>query len=317
MRGLEMTLYRNQLPQLSDFVFLMTAGLETELMFNQGFEIPGLGTHNLLYDPKGRAAIADFYRQFLTLAREQGTGFIIGTQTWKAHMHWAEELGATEEELRRANHDSAAFIAGLRDEFSDITEPIVLDGIIGPRGDCYAPEEEIAAHEAESYHAKQIGWLAETQVDMITAATLNQTDEAIGIVRAAQRFDLPVIISFTLETDGNLQTGQSLKDAIYAVDEATGSGAAYFMVNCTHPEHFAHLFEDSDWSHRIRGVFCNASRKSHAELEASNTLDDGNPVEFGQQHKAMRDRSPWLNVFGGCCGCDIRHVTEIAHALEL
>ncbi len=312
-----MALYRNQLPQLSDSVFLMAAGLETELIFNQGFEIPGFGTHVLLYDPEGRAAIADIYRQFLTLAREQGTGFIIGTQTWKAHMHWAEELGATEEELHQANHESAAFIAGLRDEFSDIKEPIVLDGIIGPRGDCYAPDEEIAAHEAENYHAKQIGWLAETEVDMITAATLNQTDEAIGIVRAAQAFDLPVVISFTLETDGNLQTGQSLKDAITTVDEATDSGTAYFMVNCTHPVHFAHLFEDSDWSHRIRGVFCNASRKSHAELEASDTLDDGNPVEFGQQHKAMRDRSPWLSVFGGCCGCDIRHVTEIAQALEL
>ncbi len=196
-----------------------------------------------------------------------------------------------------------------------MTKPIVLDGILGPRGDCYAPEEEIAAVEAEKYHAKQIGWLAETEVDMITAATLNQTDEAIGIVRAAQAVDLPVVISFTLETDGNLQTGQSLKDAIVAVDEATDSGAAYFMVNCTHPEHFAHLLEDKAWARRIKGVFCNASRKSHAELEASDTLDDGNPVEFGEQHKAMRDRSPWMNVFGGCCGCDIRHVTEIAHAL--
>ena len=113
----------------------------------------------------------------------------------------------------------------------------------------------------------------------------------------------------------NLQTGQSIKDAIVVVDEATDSGAAYFMVNCTHPDHFAHLLEDRDWAHRIKGVFCNASRKSHAELEASDALDDGNPVEFGEQHKAMRDRSPWINVFGGCCGCDIRHVTEIAHAL--
>lgn len=310
-----MALYRNQLPQLSDTIFLMPAGLETDLIYNQGFEIPGFATHILLKDPKGRNAIANYYRQYLALAREQNTGIVLGTQTWKAHMHWAGEQGATEEELHQANHESAAFIAGIRDEFSDIAKPIVLDGIVGPRGDCYAPEEEIAAFEAEEYHAKQIGWLAETEVDMITAATLNQTDEAIGIVRAAQAVDLPVVISFTLETDGNLQTGQSLADAIVAVDEATDSGAAYFMVNCTHPDHFAHLLEDRAWARRIKGVFCNASRKSHAELEASDTLDDGNPVEFGEQHKAMRDRSPWINVFGGCCGCDIRHVTEIAHAI--
>ena len=243
-------------------------------------------------------------------------GIILSTFTWKAHMHWAEEQGATEEELRQANHDSVAFIARLRREFSDMAKPILLAGIVGPLGDCYAPEENVAAREAEEYHAKQIGWLAETDVDMITAATINQAEEAIGIVRAAQSVDLPVVISFTLETDGNLQTGQSLKDAILNVDEATNSGAAYFMVNCTHPDHFSHLIEDRAWAHRIKGVSCNASRKSHAELEASDTLDDGNPVEFGELHKALREKSPWMHVFGGCCGCDIRHVTEIAHVLN-
>ncbi len=230
-------------------------------------------------------------------------------------MHWAGDLGATEEELKEANHDSVALIAGLRDEFSDNAKPIVLDGAIGPRGDAYAPEEEVPAHEAEEYHAKQIGWLAETEVDMVTGWTLTHSDEAIGIVRAARAVDLPVVISFTLETDGNLPMGQSLEEAIVAVDEATESGAAYFMVNCVHPDHFSHLLEDRDWSRRIRGIFCNASRKSHAELNESDTLDDGDPVELGELHKAMRDRMPWLNVFGGCCGCDLRHVTEIAHAL--
>ncbi len=310
-----MAIYRNELPQLSGDLFLMDAGLETDLMFNHGIEIPGFATHTLLSDPKGRDAIANYSRRFLTLALEQDAGFILGSQTWKAHMHWAGDQGATEEELHEANRDSVAFIAGLRSEYSDKAKPIVLDGVIGPRGDAYAPEKEITAHEAEKYHAKQIGWLAETEVDMITAYTLTQSNEAIGIVRAARAADLPVVVSFTVETDGNLPSGQSLKDAIVAVDEATESGAAYFMVNCAHPDHFSHVLEDRDWSHRIHGICCNASRKSHAELDESETLDDGNPVEFGEQHKAMRDRLPWLNVFGGCCGCDLRHVTEIAHAL--
>ena len=311
-----MSLYHKQILQLEDTIFLMPAGLETDLIYNQGIEIPGFATHLLLKDPKGLNALANNYRQFLALASKKNMGIILGTFTWKAHMHWAEEQGATEEELRQANHDSVAFIARLRREFPDMAKPILLNGIIGPLGDCYAPEEDVAAREAEEYHAKQIGWLAETDVDMITAATINQTEEAIGIVRAAQSVDLPVVISFTLETDGNLQTGQSLKDAILNVDEATNSGAAYFMVNCTHPDHFSHLIEDRAWAHRIKGVSCNASRKSHAELEASDTLDDGNPVEFGELHKALHKKSPWMHVFGGCCGCDIRHVTEIAHALN-
>jgi homocysteine S-methyltransferase len=310
-----MTSYRNQLPQLSGDFFLADAGLETDLIFNHGIEIREFAAHTLLPESKGRDALASYLRGFLTLAHERQVGFILDSQTWKAHMHWAEDLGTTDEELRQANRDSIAFIAALRDEFSGNAKPVVLNGVIGPRGDAYAPETQVATDEAEAYHAKQIGWLAETEVDMVTALTFTQSDEAIGIVRAAGAADLPIVVSFTVETDGNLPTGQSLRDAIVAVDEATESGAAYFMVNCAHPDHFAHVLEDQSWSRRICGIRCNASRKSHAELDESETLDDGNPVEFGGQYQAIYEKMPWLNVFGGCCGSDLRHVTEIARAL--
>lgn len=310
-----MATYRNKLPQLSGDFFLTDAGLETDLIFNHGIEIREFAAHTLLPQKKDRKALADYLRGFLSLANEKDAGFILDSQTWKAHPHWAKDLGATEDELEKANRESIAFIAGLRDEFSGNKKPIVLNGVIGPRGDAYAPEEKVAAHQAEDYHAKQIGWLAKTDVDMITALTFTQSDEAIGLVRAAQAADLPVVISFTVETDGNLPTGQSLKDAIIAVDTATNSGAAYFMVNCAHPDHFSHVLDAADWSGRIRGVRCNASRKSHAELDESETLDAGDPVELGSQYKAIWAKMPWLNVFGGCCGSDLRHVTEIAHAL--
>jgi homocysteine S-methyltransferase len=309
------TEYRNELPQLSGDFFLADAGMETDLIFNRGIEIREFAAHTLLPDPRGREAMANYFRGFLALAREKDAGFILDGPTWKAHMRWAADLGATEEALHEANRDAIAFIAGLRDEFSGNAGPVVLNGLLGPRGDAYAPEAEIAAHEAEAYHAKQIGWLAKTEADMITAATLTQSDEAIGVVRAAGAADLPVVISFTVETDGNLPSGQPLRDAIVAVDEATESSAAYFMVNCAHPDHFAHVLEDAPWSRRIRGLRCNASRKSHAELDESETLDAGDPVEFGSQYKEIRKQMPWLNVFGGCCGSDLRHVTEIAHAI--
>ncbi len=150
---------------------------------------------------------------------------------------------------------------------------------------------------------------------MVSALTFTQSDEAIGVVRAARRAGLPVVVSFTVETDGNLPTGQPLKEAIDAVDEATDAGAAYFMVNCAHPDHFSHVLEDADWARRIRGIRCNASRKSHAELDESKTLDDGNPVELGGQYKAIKAKMPWLNIVGGCCGSDLRHVTQIARVL--
>ncbi len=190
-----------------------------------------------------------------------------------------------------------------------------MNGVIGPRGDAYAPEVEVATDEAERYHAKQLGWLAETDIDMVTALTFTQSDEAIGFVRAAGRAGLPVVVSFTVETDGKLPTGQPLNEAIDAVDKATDASAAYFMVNCAHPDHFSHVLEDADWARRIRGIRCNASRKSHAELDESETLDDGDPVELGGQYKAIKAKMPWLNVFGGCCGSDLRHVTHIARTL--
>lgn len=310
-----MSRYRNALPQLSGEFFLTDAGLETDLIFNHGIEIREFAAHTLLGDTKGREAMATYFRAFLTLAQRSNAGFILDSQTWKAHMYWAGDLATHERELHRANKDSIAFIAGLRAEFSDNRKPIVLNGIVGPRGNAYGSGAEIMASEAEQYHSKQMGWLAETEVDMVSAVTFPHAEEAIGVVRAAREVGLPVVVSFTVETNGKLPSGQTLQEAIDTVDSATDSAAAYFMVNCAHWDHFAHLLTDSAPVRRIRGLRCNASRLSHAELDHCEVLDDGDPVEFGRQYKAMAASMPWINIFGGCCGSDLRHVTQIARAL--
>ena len=310
-----MTRYRTDLPQLDGRPYLTDAGCETDLIFNKGIAIREFAAHTLLDDPTGREALANYYRGFLSLARDANVGFVLDCPTWKAHSYWADDLGASEADLERANRDAAAFSSSLRVEYEDNAEPIVLNGLIGPRGDAYAPEAAIAADEAQRYHAVQIGWLADAGVDMVSALTFAQSDEAIGVVRAAQAAGLPVVVSFTVETDGSLPTGESLGHAIEAVDAATDGGAAYFMVNCAHPDHFIGVIDDSDWSRRIRGLRCNASRKSHAELDAAEVLDDGDPEEFAMGYRTLSDAMPQLNVFGGCCGSDLRHVTEIARTV--
>lgn len=310
-----MSKYRHDLPQLSGELFLTDAGIETDLIFNRGIEIREFAAHTLLPDPADREAVANYLRGFLSLANEQNAGLILDSQTWKAHMHWADDLGADEQELHAANMDAIAFIAGLRNEYAGNSKPIVLNGVIGPQGDAYAPEAEVAAHESEQYHAKQINWLAETEVDMVTGLTFTQSDEAIGLVRAAESAGLPAVISFTVETDGALPTGQPLDEAIQAVDDKTNSAAAYFMVNCAHPDHFFHVLGDADWARRIHGLRCNASRLSHAELDECEELDDGDPVELAEQYKSLTKTMPWLNVFGGCCGADLRHVAQITRVL--
>ena len=314
--GSRMSKYRNELPQLSGDLFLTDAGIETDLIFNHGIEIREFAAHTLLPDRHGREAVANYFRGFLSLANDYDAGFVLDSQTWKAHPHWAEDLAETEQELREANKRSIAFIAKLRDEFSENSKPIVLNGNIGPRGDAYAPESMLAAREAEEYHASQVGWLAETEVDMVTALTFTQSDEAIGVVRAARSVGLPAVVSFTVETDGRLPTGQPLNEAIEAVDDATEAAAAYFMVNCAHPDHFFDVLDGAAWSRRIRGLRCNASRLSHAELDECEVLDDGDAEELARQYKAIALAMPWLNVFGGCCGSDLRHVAKIAKAVS-
>ena len=209
-----MARYRNALPQLVGDLFLTDAGLETDLIFNHGIEIPEFAAHTLLPDNSGREALGNYYRGFLSLADEMGCGYIMDSQTWKAHSHWAQDLGATADDLEEANRDSISFISALRNEYSSNKGPIVLNAIIGPRGDAYAPEEAVAAKEAEEYHSQQLRWIADTQADMVTAMTFTQADEAIGVVNAAKALDLPVVISFTVETDGNLPTGRTLASAI-------------------------------------------------------------------------------------------------------
>lgn len=306
--------YRNRLPQLSGDLFLTDAGLETDIIFNRGIAIREFAAHTLLADPVGRRALEDYFSGFIDLAKRADTGLILDTVTWKAHRHWAADLGESISFLHDANRSAVAFIARLRD-LADNPHPIVLNAPIGPRGDAYAPEKRIGADEAQDYYSEQLGWLSRTEIDMVTGLTFTQSGEAIGLVRAAESRGLPCVISFTVETDGRLPTGMTLEDAIAHVDGETGDGPAYFMVNCAHPDHFDHVLKAGDWRRRIHGIRANASRCSHAELDEAEELDDGNPAELAGQYARLRGCMPWLNVFGGCCGSDIRHVTAIARSI--
>ena len=301
------------LPQL-DRLFLTDAGLETDLIFNRGIEMRGFAAITLLENPAGRAELERYFRQFLELARETGTGLILESASWRASPDWAEPLGYTGAELDRLNRLSIQMLQHLRDEYAGV--PVVISGCIGPRGDGYDPGRIMSAEEAATYHAHQASTLAAAGADMLSALTMTNSNEAIGIARAAQRLAIPVTVSFTVETDGALPTGQALGEAIAEVDAATGGYPAYFMVNCAHPTHFERqLLSGGEWVSRVRGLRSNASRCSHAELDAMTTLNDGNPEELGQQYRALREKLPHLTVLGGCCGTDYRHIAAIAEAV--
>lgn len=302
------------LPQL-ERLFLTDAGLESDMIYNHGLELRCFSAITLLVGPNSRAALDLYYRDFLDLARRTGTGLILESASWRASPDWAAPLGISQEELDDLNREAIIMLHRLRDQYQSAALPIVVSGCLGPRGDGYDPGRIMAADEAADYHFRQASVLAGAGADMIAAITMTNSNEAIGITRAAERVGVPVAISFTVETDGRLPTGQPLGEAIAQVDHATGGYPAYYMVNCAHPTHFARqLLEGGAWTSRVRGLRANASRCSHAELDAMTELDDGCPAELGADYRELCARLPQLTVLGGCCGTDIRHVTEIAAA---
>jgi S-methylmethionine-dependent homocysteine/selenocysteine methylase len=306
--------YRDHLPQLDGDLFLTDGGIETVLIFQRGIDLPLFAAFDLLKGEEGTEILRRYYEPYLALARERGMGFVLESPTWRASPRWAGEVGYDADRLADLNREAIALLEGIRRELGDDGPPIVISGCVGPQDDGYNPAELLSAEAAEAYHSTQIGTFAETAADMVTAITMTYPEEAVGIARAAARAGLPAAISFTVETDGRLPSGQSLGEAIEQVDAETDGAPAYFMINCAHPTHFEAAVEEGEWRERVRGLRANASTRSHAELDQATELDAGDPADLGARYAALRAQLPRLAVLGGCCGTDHRHVAAIRDA---
>ena len=314
-----MSISKTNLPNAISDLFLTDGGLETTLVFLEGYELPYFAAFDLLKDEKGYHAIKDYYKRYLNIAKDFKTGFILESPTWRANPDWIEKIGYPALALSEVNKKAVQLLVDLKKEFEHDVPNIILSGCVGPRGDGYKPENTMTADEAQNYHSAQIEVFSQTPVDIISAITMNYAEEAIGITRIACIVNLPVVISFTVETNGKLPTGMSLKEAIEQVDESTSQPPLYFMINCAHPTHFSHELQagmNEGWTKRIKGLRANASCKSHAELDEATALDRGNPQELGREHKKLKEGLKQLNVFGGCCGTDEEHVLAIASQVK-
>ena len=311
-----MAKYRDAMPQLGGSLFLSDGGIETTLVVIFMRELPHFAAFDLLKTPEGAGVLSKYFQTYAELARQFRTGLILETATWRANPDWGNKLGYESETLAEANRQAVRLIEDIRSEYESPQTPIVISGCVGPRGDGYVPDNTMSAQAAETYHRPQIATFAHTAADLITAITINYAEEAVGIALAAQHENMPVVISLTVETDGRLPTGQPLPEAIQQIDLATSNYPAYFMINCAHPTHFDHVLHgDEPWTARIRGLRANASHMSHAELNEAPDLDAGNPAELAQQYAKLRKQQlRHLNVMGGCCGTDHRHIEQIASA---
>jgi S-methylmethionine-dependent homocysteine/selenocysteine methylase len=304
--------YRDALPQLEGELFLTDGGIETVLIFHEGLDLPAFAAFDLLKDEAGTDVLRRYYEPYASLAAERGLGFVAESPTWRASPRWAAEIGYDADELATFNRRAIALMEELRARHEGT--PVVISGCIGPQDDGYTPAQILSAEAAEAYHSTQIDTFASTAADMVTAITMTYAEEAIGVTRAAMRAGLPAVISFTLETDGRLPSGQPLAEAIEQVDAETGGAPAYYMINCAHPTHFTAVLDGEPIRERVRGLRANASTRSHAELDEATELDEGDPGDLAARYAELTALLPRLNVLGGCCGTDHRHLEAIAAA---
>ncbi len=302
-------------PDFSQRIILTDGGIETSLIFQDGFDLPEFAAFDLLRTQEGRSGLARYFRRYLDIAAEHRAGFILESPTWRASPDWGALLGYSMTALEAANRAAIELMLELRSEYAARIDPLLVSGCIGPRGDGYQPGTLMSADEAAGYHALQARTFADTGCDMVTAITMTNIPEASGVAQAAADAGLPCVIAFTVETDGRLPTGDSLAEAIAALDAQEGARPLHYMINCAHPTHFdATLAGGGGWLERIRGLRTNASCLSHAELDEAEELDDGDPEELARQNARLAAQLPNLTVFGGCCGTDERHIAQIARA---
>jgi homocysteine S-methyltransferase len=311
-----MSKYRHRLPQLADRLFMTDGGMETFLVFHEGIELPAFAAFDLLRRADGLERLRRYYERYVALARVHALGLVLESPTWRANADWGRVLGYDAVALADANRLAIGLLLEIRAALESREVPIVIGGVLGPRGDGYVVGRLMSPAEARDYHAEQVGVFAGSDADMVTVYTLNYVDEGIGVALAAREHRMPAAISFTLETDGRLPSGETLEEAVRRVDAGSGGHPAYYMINCAHPEHFQHVLRGGgDWVRRIRGLRANASRLSHAELEQCTELDVGDPLELGRSYRELREMLPGLAVVGGCCGTDHRHVGAICAAV--
>ncbi|WP_299926133.1 homocysteine S-methyltransferase family protein [uncultured Pelagimonas sp.] len=297
--------------------FLTYTGIETYLLFSKGIDLPGFACFPLLETEDGKRVLRQIYSRQLLISSSLGLGAILEAPTWAAHRGRGGPLGYSPQQLHSLNIEGVALIEEIRDAYlvennnDRWNVPCLLSANVGPFGDAYAPGNQLSEAEADEFHAEQMVAFSQTNADLVTAYTLTYPAEATGIVRAAQALDIPVVISFTVDTNGHLPSGVSLYDAVAEVDEKTGSYASYFMVNCAHPDHFGDVLRDLPCPRRLKGIVANASRCSHAELDNAEVLDSGDPNELAQQLSAFKLANDSITVLGGCCGTDMSHLIDI------
>lgn len=296
--------------------YLTEGGQETELMYKHGHDLPEFSMYPLLDNAEAMRDLTAMYTAYLEVAATHGFVPLMGGLDYRASPDWAGKIGVSPEQLHEFQLRSIEFLRDVAKPFGDRLPRVLIAGAVGPRGDAYERNEAITADEAEEYHSVQLATLREAKVDLVEAMTFSSVPEAIGLARATASVGLPLAMSFILEGEGRLLTGETLQEAIETVDAATGDARPdYYGINCSHPLEFEPAITSGEWLTRLRSLRPNASSKEKIALCQIGHLESGDPALLGKQIASMARRLPSVDIFGGCCGTWDDHLDAIATEL--
>lgn len=303
-------------PQAPGRRYLTEGGIETEIMYKWGHELPEFAMYPLLDNPAAMADMRAMYRGYLDAAASHQMSALMGGLDYRASPDWGNLLGYSAEGLAEANHQSIDFLRSLAAEYASDIDTILIQGFVGPRGDAYERNVVMTADEAEDYHSVQLTTLKEADVDLAWAFTFNDEQEAIGVARAGKAIGVPVAVSFTLTGDAHVHSGSTLDAAIATVDAATDGSVEFFGINCSHPTEFAPALTEGAWTDRLRSFRPNASKMEKIALCQLGHLEEGEPPELAELMGGLATRFPKADIWGGCCGTGAEHLNLIASAVS-
>lgn len=305
-------------PQAKGTIYLTEGGQETEVMYRFGHDLPEFALYPLLERPDALEALRGMYTRYLEVAAAAGLSVLMGGLDYRASPDWGAKLGYSPEQLRDTQLRCIDFLREVAEPFKTRIPAILISGIVGPRGDAYSLNRTVTAESAEEYHFVQLSTLARVGVDLVTAMTFNSVPEAVGIARAAARVNLPLCISFTLDSGtSRLKSGPTLREAIEATDQEAGEDKPdFYGINCSHPLEFEPALEPGAWARRLRMLRPNASAMDKISLCRIGHLEEGDPQELGRLMGELAGRYPQIDLWGGCCGTWDKHLGHIAQQVK-
>ncbi len=297
--------------------FITEGGIETEIMYKWGFEMPHFAMFPLLDNPQAAAAIKGMYRRYLDVVAKYKQSALIGGFDYRASPDWGNLLGYSASALRDANLQSIQFLRDVAEEYKSDIDQALFSGCVGPRGDAYQTKNTMDRYQAAEYHAIQLETLKLANVDLAWALTFGDPEEAIGVCMAAESLDIPLAVSFSLDSSHHLNTGGSFSKAVEYVDEQTNNFPEFYSLNCSHPDEFNPAIKQGKWINRVRCFRPNATKMDKISLCKLGHLEEGDPVELGYQMSDLHSRFPHIDIWGGCCGTCDTHLEQIVSHLKM